>query len=250
MALLTSSSSTTTKTTKTESKKNPSKGRKKQQINKPPPSSSSSSSWDQFFKNLLTCKQVEGSRVHDPSKTNINYSKLQGSCRSICNFRDVVAVHSSNTARVVHRADITINSSSSASPDTTTNFGGGQETRLLTKKKNTTHGHGHGSSSFSSSSSRSLMSSSARSNNSTTSTYTASSKSGMQFRKLSGCYECHTVLDATTRYNLVNFLLYIYIYTYQNNSFTDIHCQEQRFVLALTVERSSQRLKAWSIIKQ
>ncbi|KAJ4841567.1 hypothetical protein Tsubulata_037103 [Turnera subulata] len=127
------------------------------------------SSWDQI-KNLLTCKQIEGSRVHDPSKNPSNpphngYSKIVGSsCSSICSFRDVVH----GNTRVVHRAD--------NSPESSTV---GQETGLLSRKPDT------GSSTRS-------MGGSGRSNGGAS--YTSSSR-GMQFRKLSGCYECHMIVD-------------------------------------------------------
>ncbi|XP_027148976.1 uncharacterized protein LOC113749432 [Coffea eugenioides] len=163
MALLTSlpePRKTPSEKTSHNNKKHPSKRRKKQQPQKPP------SSWDQF-KNLLTCKQIEGSKVHDPSIPKL------GSCSSICSFRDVVY---GNTSRVVHRAD---NSPESSSV--------GQETRLLSKKSS------HGSSSRS-------FSSSLRSNG-TSVTYNNGSCRGMQFRKLSGCYECHTIVDPS-RYPL------------------------------------------------
>ncbi|XP_048131217.1 uncharacterized protein LOC115738785 [Rhodamnia argentea] len=125
-----------------------------------PPASPPLSSWDQF-KSLLTCKQVEGSAVHDPSKNN---NKLAGSsCSSICSFRDVVH----GNTRVVHRAD---NSPEGSSV--------GQEAGLLSRKG------GAGSSS-----SRSLAGS--------TRTHGGGggSSRGMQFRKLSGCYECHMIVD-------------------------------------------------------
>ncbi|KAH8515154.1 hypothetical protein H0E87_003855 [Populus deltoides] len=123
------------------------------------------SSWDQI-KNLLTCKQIEGSRVHDPSKNPIGYSKLGSSCSSICSFKDVVH----GNTRVVHRAD--------NSPESSTL---GQETGLLSRKGVSTG----------SSSTRSLTSS-GRSNSGVT---CSSSSRGMQFRKLSGCYECHMIVD-------------------------------------------------------
>uniref|UniRef100_A0A1J3D529 C2H2-type domain-containing protein n=1 Tax=Noccaea caerulescens TaxID=107243 RepID=A0A1J3D529_NOCCA len=142
------------------------------------------SSWDQI-KNLLTCKQIEGSRVHDPSKnsqsgpstttTHLSPSKLGSSCSSICSFRDVAH----GNTRVVHRADHSPDVASSATADS--------ETRLLTRKPGQ-----HGSSS----SSRSLTSGSTRSNAS--GSYTSSSTTSfraMQFRKLSGCYECHMIVD-------------------------------------------------------
>ncbi|KAL1198642.1 hypothetical protein V5N11_001802 [Cardamine amara subsp. amara] len=140
------------------------------------------SSWDQI-KNLLTCKQIEGSRVHDPSKnsqsgpsmTHLSPSKLGSSCSSICSFRDVAH----GNTRVVHRAD--------HSPDVANSATADSETRLLTRKPGQ-----HGSSS----SSRSLTSGSTRSNAS--GSYTSSSTTSfraMQFRKLSGCYECHMIVD-------------------------------------------------------
>ena len=132
------------------------------------------SSWDQI-KNLLTCKQIEGARVHDPSKSPIGYSKLGSSCSSICSFKDVVH----GNTRVVHRAD--------NSPESSTL---GQETGLLSRKGASTG----------SSSTRSLTSS-GRSNSGVT--YTSSSR-GMQFRKLSGCYECHMIVDPG-RYTALSF---------------------------------------------
>ncbi|KAK1362309.1 C2H2-type domain-containing protein [Heracleum sosnowskyi] len=129
------------------------------------------SSWDQI-KNLLTCKQLEGSKVHDPSSSkkidknlSSGYSKL-GSCSSICTFRDVAH---GNTSRVVHRADNSPDSSSV-----------GQETGLIRRKTMN-----------SSSSTRSHMTSTATSVRSNGGGSCRSSSRGMQFRKLSGCYECH-----------------------------------------------------------
>jgi hypothetical protein len=135
-------------------KKQQSKRKRKPQ-NKPP------SSWDQV-KNLLTCKQIEGSQVHDPSKNAA--VKLGSSCSSICSFRDVVH----GNTRVVHRAD---NSPESSSV--------GQETGVLSRKPVTR------------SSTRSL-SGSVRSG--VGASCTPSSKA-MQFRKLSGCYECRMIVD-------------------------------------------------------
>lgn len=105
------------------------------------------SSWYQF-KNLLTCKQIEPSKIHDPSS-----SKPLSSCKDICSFRDVVH----GNTRVVHRAD--------HSPD---------DKCLITRKGTN--------------SSRSIASS-GRSNGGNGSY----SRGGMQLRKLSGCYECHTI---------------------------------------------------------
>lgn len=159
MALLTFSP----ETTKPKKTQNPSVKRKQKQ-SKLQEKPLSSSSWDQI-KNLLTCKQVEGSRVHDPSKPAVEYSKLGSSCSSICSFKDVVH----GNTRVVHRAD--------NSPESSTV---GQETRLLSRKVENK------------SSTRSI-SGSVRSNG--CGSYTSSSSRGMQFRKLSGCYECHTIID-------------------------------------------------------
>ncbi|XP_022143204.1 uncharacterized protein LOC111013099 [Momordica charantia] len=125
------------------------------------------SSWDQI-KNLLTCKQLE---VHDPAKRSPAYSKLGSSCSSICSFRDVVHAN----ARVVHRAD--------NSPETSSV---GQETRLLTRKP------------ANGSSSRSLTPPPPPPRNKNgASSATSYSSRGIQFRKLSGCYECHTIVDPT-----------------------------------------------------
>ncbi|PON70740.1 Zinc finger, C2H2 domain containing protein [Parasponia andersonii] len=142
----------------------PKRKRPKQAKQQKPPSS-----WDQI-KNLLTCKQIEGSRVHDPSKNGaVGYSKLGSSCGSICSFRDVVH----GNTRVVHRAD--------NSPESSTV---GQETGLLSRKAV------NGST---------ARSTSARSNGGAA--YTSSSR-GMQFRKLSGCYECHMIVDPS-RYPII-----------------------------------------------
>ncbi|KAL1533318.1 hypothetical protein AAHA92_33216 [Salvia divinorum] len=135
-----------------EVNKHPPKSKRKKRKQPPPMPAKPPSSWDQF-KNLLTCKQIVDSKIHDPSKHHNIYS----SCSSICTFRDA------NT-RVVHRAD--------HSPDGSA----AQETRLLSRKST------HGSSSRSASSAR-------------------SAPRGIQLRKLSGCYECHAILDPT-RYPL------------------------------------------------
>lgn len=153
----------------TESKKQPAaalppskRNRKQQKVQKQ--KEKQPSSWDQI-KNLLTCKQIEGSKVHDPAAKNVNgYSRLGSSCSSICSFKDVVH----GNTKVVHRAD--------NSPESSTL---GQETGLLSRKA------------VNGSSTRSA-SVSARSNGCRT--YSSSSR-GMQFRKLSGCYECHTIID-------------------------------------------------------
>lgn len=170
MALLTfQEASSQSNKQKQPSSSSSSSKRKKKQI-KQQHKQQQPSSWDQI-KNLLTCKQLEGSKVHDPTSSkkidknsSSGYSKL-GSCSSICTFRDVAH---GNTSRVVHRAD--------NSPDSSTV---GQETGLIRRK--TING---------SSSTRSNMSSatSVRSNGGGS---CRSSSRGMQFRKLSGCYECH-----------------------------------------------------------
>lgn len=136
-------------------------------------SSSSSLSWDQI-KNLLKCKQMDVSgsdqKVHQEPARNLNgYSKLS-SCGSICSFKDVA----NGNTRVVHRAD---NSPESSNV--------GQESGLLRRKKHLSNG------ASSSSSTRSLTGS-VRSNGQ--GSYTSSSR-GMQLRKLSGCYECHAIVD-------------------------------------------------------
>ncbi|GAB4852514.1 hypothetical protein Ancab_016728 [Ancistrocladus abbreviatus] len=167
----------------TTTKKQPPKRQKKEPAHPPPPKQQQQqqqSSWDQF-KNLLTCKQVEVSGVHDPSKpikgpAAGGYSKLgSSSCGSMCSFRDVVH----GNTRVVHRADNSPESSSL-----------GQETRLLMAQKG-----GH----IGSSSSQSLGSSSVSSAASGASNRTSHSLSsrGIPIRKLSGCYECHTIGDPT-----------------------------------------------------
>lgn len=165
-------------------KKQPSTTKSKRKVEQKKKQKAQSSSWDQI-KNLLTCKQIEGSKVHDPSKlTNPpqhGYSKLGSSCNSICSFRDVVH----GNTRVVHRAD--------NSPESSTV---GQETGLH-RRKAANNG----------SSTRSLAGST-RSNGSATYT-TSSSSRAMQFRKLSGCYECHMIVDPS-RY------ISNYMYSLQN----------------------------------
>lgn len=230
----------------TEPKKKapPSKRKQKQSSNnkkqqKPP--SSSSSSWDQI-KNLLTCKQIEGTRVHDPSKTNIvggaagGYSKLGSSCSSICSFRDVVH----GNTRVVHRAD--------NSPESSTL---GQETGLLGRKLPVTR-----------SSTRSSSGSTRSNATGGAAAYTTSSSSrGMQFRKLSGCYECHMIVDPSRYVILLHFGSKQFIYTQKlinlwmiklqmNFTYSGTQFQGQLFVLALSAERSSRRWIVWNITKQ
>lgn len=140
------------------------KHNKKQQKQKP----KATSSWDQI-KNILTCKQMEGSTVHDPSKGNNNgYSKMGSTCRSICSLRDVVH----GNTRVVHRSD-------NSSPESSVL---GQETSLLKRKPS---GKSNGGGNYTSSSTTSR---------------------GMQFRKLSGCYECHMIVDPTRLTHILTLL--------------------------------------------
>lgn len=123
------------------------------------------SSWDQF-KNLLSCKQIDlPPRIHDPSKKPGPMGR-RSSCRSICSFRDVVH----GNTRVVHRADYSPESSSLG----------------LTRKP------AHASSSRSLASS--LSGTGTGSFSAATSSTTTSSR-GRQLRKLSGCYECHMIVD-------------------------------------------------------
>ncbi|KAK4390782.1 hypothetical protein Sango_2141500 [Sesamum angolense] len=154
---------------KKQASSNPSKRKKKQRYKHKHPSS-----WDQI-KNLLTCKQIQDSQIHDPSRHPNN---LYSSCTSICTFRDVVH----GNTRVVHRAD--------NSPDTdATSLA--QDARLLPKKTTTTATLG-------SSSSRSMNSTTSLRSSAAAASYTGR---GMQLRKLSGCYECHAIVDPT-RYPL------------------------------------------------
>ncbi|KZV20139.1 nucleic acid binding protein [Dorcoceras hygrometricum] len=131
------------------------KPKKKHQIlvNHPP-----SSSWDQI-KNLLACKQIQDSKIHDPSRHNGNATAnhIYSYCNSTCTFRDVVH----GNTRVAHRSDHSPEGSSV-----------GQEIRSMSKRST-----GHG-----------LVRSSGGGGASA-----ASSGRGMQLRKLSGCYECHSV---------------------------------------------------------
>lgn len=139
-----------------------------------PKTAPSSSSWSQI-KNLLSCKQIEGPRVHDPSK-NVTSSSC-GS--SLCKFSDVIY----GNARVIHRSDHSPESSNL-----------GQEAGLLTRKPVT-----RGSSS------------SVRSNGCGAYTSYSSSKA-MHFRKLSGCYECHMIVDPS-RFNIfISYFKYEQLY--------------------------------------
>ncbi|CAN8320926.1 unnamed protein product [Cochlearia groenlandica] len=124
-----------------------------------------SSSWSQI-KNLLSCKSVEmPPRVHVPSK--MTSSSSSSSCgSSLCKFSDVIY----GNARVIHRSDHSPGSSNL-----------GQDAGLLTRKPNITRG------------SSSLV----RSNGCGAYTSSYSASKAMHFRKLSGCYECHMIVDPT-----------------------------------------------------
>lgn len=143
------------------------------------------SSWDQI-KNLLTCKYIQtAAALQNPPKNNTNatlngaYAKL-GHCKYTCGFEDVAH----GNTKVIHRPDNLPGKSSS-----------GRETGLLGRK--------NVSGVSLSSSSRSLAgNASGRSNSFST------SSRRMQFRKLSGCYECHLIVDPS-RY----FLYYIHSYS-------------------------------------
>ncbi|KAK1416432.1 hypothetical protein QVD17_32223 [Tagetes erecta] len=138
---------------------------------------SSSSSWDQI-KNLLKCKQMDitGSdhkTQQDPIIKNQNgYSKLS-SCSSICSFRDVA----NGNTRVVHN-----------SPESTS---GSQDSGVLRRKKSSSSSS---SSSLVNNNTRALTGS-GKSNGHGNYTSSSSTSRGMQFRKLSGCYECHAIID-------------------------------------------------------
>ncbi|KFK29074.1 hypothetical protein AALP_AA7G085300 [Arabis alpina] len=145
---------------------NPKKKNKKKKTPPPPhmqKTISSSSSWSQI-KNLLSCKQIEGPRVHDPSKITAQgpytSSALCGS--SLCRFSDAIY----GNARVIHRSDHSPESSNL-----------GQDAGLLTRKPVT----------------RGSVST-VRSNGCGAYTSYSSSKA-MHFSKLSGCYECHMIVD-------------------------------------------------------
>nr|XP_043613483.1 uncharacterized protein LOC122585413 [Erigeron canadensis] len=186
------------------------KRRRKHQINPPPKlikqqqqNTTSSTSWDQI-KNLLKCKQmdVSGHNQKIQQANNNGYSKLMSinSCSSICSFKADVAANSTTnnkSTRVVHRAD-------DNSPESSTG-GGGQDSgsHALRRKKHSsiiassTNNNNNGVSSTTSSSSNSTnrsMSSSSVVRSNGHGSYTSSSR-GMQFRKLSGCYECHAIVD-------------------------------------------------------
>ncbi|KAJ0725327.1 putative transcription factor C2H2 family [Helianthus annuus] len=174
MAVLKLSPSETHKVqpTKRRRKHHPQNPKLKQQHHHP-------SSWDQI-KNLLKCKQMDvthvtgsGQKTHqDPVRNPNGYSKLS-SCSSICSFKDVA----NGNTKVGHRAD--------NSPESST---GGQDSGLLRRKKQLSKSS---SSSSSSGGTRSLTGS-GRSNGH--GGYASASR-GMQLRKLSGCYECHAIVD-------------------------------------------------------
>ncbi|KAF5771540.1 putative transcription factor C2H2 family [Helianthus annuus] len=131
----------------------------------------SPTSWDQI-KNLLKCKQMDAGGSDpkiqpDPVRNSNGYSKLS-SCSSICSFRDVA----NGNTRVVHRPD--------NSPESTTVV---QDSGVLRRKKHLSNG-------VSSSSSNNAGSDKSNGHGS----YMSSSR-GMQLRKLSGCYECHAIVD-------------------------------------------------------
>jgi hypothetical protein len=120
----------------------------------------------------LSCKQIEGPRVHEPSKIT---SSSCGS--SLCKFSDVIY----GNARVIHRSDHSPESSNL-----------GQDTRLLTRKPISTRG----------------SSSSVRSNGCGAYTSYSTSKA-MHFRNLSGCYECHMIVDPS------RFLIFLSYFKYE-----------------------------------
>ncbi|KAF2310103.1 hypothetical protein GH714_006553 [Hevea brasiliensis] len=97
-----------------------------------------------------------------------SWDQIKNLLTSICSFRDVVH----GNTRVVHRAD--------NSPESSTV---GQETGLVSRKA------------VNGSSTRSLGSSG---RSKAGATHNSSSR-GMQFRKLSGCYECHMIVDPSRK---------------------------------------------------
>uniref|UniRef100_A0A7N0V2Z6 C2H2-type domain-containing protein n=1 Tax=Kalanchoe fedtschenkoi TaxID=63787 RepID=A0A7N0V2Z6_KALFE len=145
---------------------NKKKWEKEKQNQQQPPLSSS---WHQI-KNLLHCKQTQVILpASGPAKAPVekqsgssknNNGSSNYSCKSICRFGDVVH----GNTRVVHRAD--------NSPE-----GGSAGKESGPKKINGSARRVVGSGSV-----RSVGGGSC-------------GPSGLQFRKLSGCYECHTVVD-------------------------------------------------------
>lgn len=127
----------------------------------------------------------------DASRNTNGYSKLS-SCGSICSFKDVA----NGNTRVVHRAD---NSPESSSV--------GQESGLLRRKKHLSNG-------ASSSSSTRSVTGSVRSNGQ--GGYTSSSR-GMQLRKLSGCYECHAIVDPARSLSLLSSFIFHFCFFYDIN---------------------------------
>ncbi|KAK9059906.1 hypothetical protein SSX86_020610 [Deinandra increscens subsp. villosa] len=151
------------------------------------------SSWDQI-KNLLKCKQmnVVGSdqkTQQDPVVRNPNngYSKLS-SCSSICSFRDVA----NENTRVVQLHGVDNNS-----PESSTVGQDSGDLRVRRKKllrRNDTSSASSSTTTITNSSSTRSLIGSGRSSNGQGS-YTSSYSRGMQLRKLSGCYECHAIVD-------------------------------------------------------
>lgn len=115
-----------------------------------------SSSWDQIKNLLITCKQIEDSKIHHPSKNP--RPNFYSTCTDICRLRDVAH----GNTKIINRHDKSR-----------------QETRLLSR--------------YRSSSSRSNNSSSVR----PSAVGAGPNGRGLQLRKLSGCYECHSIVDPT-----------------------------------------------------
>ncbi|XP_073136978.1 uncharacterized protein [Henckelia pumila] len=139
-------------------------------LHPPPPAANPKRKKKQYHKTKHSSPSTSSSSSWDQIKSLLTCKQIEesqihhpiyASCSSICTFRDVVH----GNTRVVHRSDV--------SPDS---ISLGQETRLLSKKGS------HGSSSTS----RSVNSS-----------YGAGAYAGrgMQLRRLSGCYECHAIVD-------------------------------------------------------
>ncbi|KAK6922614.1 hypothetical protein RJ641_010918 [Dillenia turbinata] len=120
------------------------------------------SSWDKI-KNILSCQYIGRPEVYDPTKNIASYTKLRSSCSSLCSFKDI----SNERTKVVQRTDY----SSESSTQTT-------ETQPLSRR-GTTQSSTRSTIPLTKSNSNEAMSASRR----------------MQLRKLSGCYECHMVID-------------------------------------------------------
>ncbi|KAK6924477.1 hypothetical protein RJ641_010677 [Dillenia turbinata] len=120
------------------------------------------SSWDKI-KKILSCQYIGGPEVHDPTKNIVSHTKFKSSCSSLCSFKDA----SNERTKMVRQPDY---SSEMRSQST--------QTRPLSRR-GTAKSSTRLTIPLTKSNSNEAMSASRR----------------MQLRKLSGCDECHMVID-------------------------------------------------------